>query len=111
MPFSPLFIMARKNVGSYLPVPDDPNLVYIALVVSVLFSLYQWYQNIGEAKKNARKAKKYASDSEAMQERSKAQEEKKILKVSDRVYVAVGYSTYNCILIEGTRTRLCPDKN
>ena len=80
----------------------DPVLMFIACIVAVCFSIYQYYttdkpQN--EKDKILEEGKTKSNHSLA--EHSKLFNKKEIVRVEDNVYCAIGFGLANCILIEG----------
>ena len=80
----------------------DPALMFIACIVAVIFSIYQYYTTDrpkNETKKRLEEGKTKSNHSLA--EHSKQFNKKEIVRVEDNVYCAIGFGLANCILIEG----------
>ena len=80
----------------------DQSLMTIAIIVSVLFSIWQYYttERVENEKKRRLKDGKTTSHY-SLAEHSKQFNKKEVIRVDDNVYCAIGFGLANCILIEG----------
>ena len=90
--------------GGYVGKPD-PVLVFAAILISIVFSIWQYYttDRVENEKKRRLKDGKTASN-KSLAEHSKIFNKKEIIRVDDSVYCAIGFGLANCIWIEGTNT-------
>ena len=87
--------------GGYVGTPD-PALIFIAVMISVVFSIWQYYttDRVENEKKRRLNDGKTTSNA-SLAEHSKEFNKKEIIRVDENVYCAIGFGLANCILIEG----------
>ena len=90
-----------KPYGGYVSSPD-PVLIFVAILISVGFSIWQYYTKDRVENEKTRRLKEGKTKSNAsLAEHSKQFDKKEIIRVDDSVYCAIGFGLANCILIEG----------
>ena len=87
--------------GGYVGKPD-PVLVFAAILISVIFSIWQYYTTDRVENEKKRRLKDGKTNSnKSLAEHSKLFNKKEIIRVDDSVYCAIGFGLANCIMIEG----------
>ena len=87
--------------GGYVGKPD-PALVFAAILISVIFSIWQYYTTDRVENEKKRRLKDGKTNSnKSLAEHSKLFNKKEIIRVDDSVYCAIGFGLANCIMIEG----------
>ena len=87
--------------GGYVGTPD-PALIFIAVMISVVFSIWQYYTTDRvENEKRRRLIEGKTTSNASLAEHSKEFHKKEIIRVDENVYCAIGFGIANCILIEG----------
>ena len=90
-----------KPYGGYIGSPD-PMLILLAIMISLGFSVWQYYTTDrveNEKRRRLREGKTKSNTSLA--KHSNQFNKKEIICVDDSVYCAIGFGLANCILIEG----------
>ena len=89
-----------KPYGGYVGNPD-PVLVFIAVLVSVVFSIWQYYSDSKENEKKRRLQEGKTKSHASLEEHSKEFNRKEVIRVDENVYCALGFGLANSIWIEG----------
>ena len=93
----------NKPYGGYVGSPD-PALVFIAILISVVFSIWQYYSDSKENEKKRRLKDGKTTSHTSLAEHTKEFNRKEVIRVEENVYCALGFGIANCIWIEGTNT-------
>ena len=91
-----------KPYGGYVGNPD-PVLVFIAVLVSVVFSIWQYYSDSKENEKKRRLQEGKTKSHASLEEHTKEFNRKEVIRVDENVYCALGFGLANCIWIEGKK--------
>ena len=87
--------------GGYVGKPD-PVLVFAAILISIVFTIWQYYTTDRVENEKKRRLKDGKTNSnKSLAEHSKLFNKKEIIRVDDSVYCAIGFGLANCIMIEG----------
>ena len=89
-----------KPYGGYVGNPD-PVLVFIAVLVSVVFSIWQYYSDNKENEKKRRLQDGKITSHASLAEHTKEFNRKEVIRVDENVYCALGFGLANSIWIEG----------
>ena len=90
----------EKPYGGYFGSPD-PALIFFAVMISVVISIWQYYTERVDSEKRRRLIEGKTTSHSTLAEHSKQFNKKEIIRVEDNVYCAIGFGLANCILIEG----------
>ena len=90
----------NKPYGGYVGNPD-PVLVFIAVLVSVVFSIWQYYSDNKENEKKRRLQDGKTTSHASLAEHTKEFHRKEVIRVDENVYCALGFGLANSIWIEG----------
>ena len=90
----------NKPYGGYVGNPD-PALIFIAVLVSVVFSIWQYYSDNKENEKKRRLQDGKTTSHASLEEHTKEFNRKEVIRVDENVYCALGFGIANSIWIEG----------